>query len=71
MDVMSHCNVIYLPCYDYHFSKNRKMQKRGKLNLIGRLQLSTEHSKGEDNESIVQLRIFRVQVIIERNYKIK
>jgi len=32
------------------------------MNLIGRLQLSTERSKEEDNEGIVQLRILRVQV---------
>jgi len=38
------------------------MQKRGKINLIGRLQLSTERSREEDNQSIVQLRILRVQV---------
>ena len=44
------------------FSKNGKVQKRGKLNLIGRLQLSTEKSKEEDNEGIMQLRILRVQV---------
>lgn len=42
--------------------KNNKPQKRGKVNLIGRLQLSTEKSKEEDNESIVQLRILRTQV---------
>jgi cullin-5 len=40
------------------------MQKRGKINLIGRLQLSTERSREEDNQSIVQLRILRVQVRI-------
>lgn len=45
-------------------SKNGKVQKRGKMNLIGRLQLSTERSKEEDNEGIIQLRIFRVQVIV-------
>lgn len=43
-------------------SKNGKLQKRGKMNLIGRLQLSTERSKEEDNDGIVQLRILRVQV---------
>jgi len=43
-------------------SKNGKVQKRGKINLIGRLQLSTEKSKEEDNEGIMQLRILRVQV---------
>jgi len=32
------------------------------MNLIGRLQLSTERSKEEDNDGIVQLRILRVQV---------
>jgi len=30
--------------------------------LIGRLQLSTEKSKEEENEGIVQLRILRTQV---------
>ena len=44
------------------FSKNGKPQKRGKINLVGRLQLSTERNKEEDNEGIVQLRILRVQV---------
>lgn len=43
-------------------SKNGKVQKRGKINLIGRLQLSTEKSKEEENEGIVQLRILRTQV---------
>jgi len=42
--------------------KSNKSQKRGKINLIGRLQLSTERSREEDNEGIVQLRILRVQV---------
>jgi len=45
-------------------SKNGKLQKRGKMNLIGRLQLSTERSKEEDNDGIVQLRILRVQVSV-------
>ena len=45
-----------------NFSKTGKVQKRGKINLIGRLQLSTEKSKEEDNEGIMQLRILRVQV---------
>lgn len=51
------CNIII-----YNVRKNGKMQKRGKINLIGRLQLSTERSREEDNQSIVQLRILRVQV---------
>lgn len=49
-------------CLCHCCSKNGKLQKRGKMNLIGRLQLSTERSKEEDNDGIVQLRILRVQV---------
>ena len=41
--------------------KGGKLQKRGKVNLIGRLQLTTEKTKEEDNESIVALRILRTQ----------
>ncbi|KAG7247194.1 hypothetical protein CRUP_014975, partial [Coryphaenoides rupestris] len=36
-------------------SKNSKVQKRGKINLIGRLQLTTERMREEENEGIVQL----------------
>jgi hypothetical protein len=54
--------ILQLSFYLYFYSKNGKLQKRGKVNLVGRLQLSTERSKEEDNECIVQLRIFRVQV---------
>lgn len=51
--------------------KNGKVQKRGKMNLIGRLQLSTERSKEEDNEGIIQLRIFRVQEAIVKILKMR
>ncbi|XP_050435823.1 cullin-5 [Adelges cooleyi] len=51
--------------------KNGKLQKRGKINLIGRLQLSTERSKDEDNECIVQLRILRVQEAIIKILKMR
>ena len=44
--------------------KQGKLQKRGKINLIGRLQLTTEKTREEDNEGIVQLRILRTQVMI-------
>ena len=54
--------IAQLSLHLYFHSKNGKLQKRGKVNLVGRLQLSTERSKEEDNECIVQLRIFRVQV---------
>lgn len=46
---------------DFAILKNGKVQKRGKVNMIGRLQLSTEKAREEENEGIVQLRIFRVQ----------
>lgn len=41
------------------------------LNLIGRLQLSTERSIQEDNQSIVQLRILRVQEAIIKIMKVR
>lgn len=43
-------------------SKGGKLQRRGKINLIGRLQLTTEKTKEEDNESIIALRVLRTQV---------
>lgn len=51
--------------------KNGKIQRRGKINLIGRLQLSTERSQQEDNQSIVQLRILRTQEAIIRIMKMR
>uniref|UniRef100_T1J995 Cullin-5 n=1 Tax=Strigamia maritima TaxID=126957 RepID=T1J995_STRMM len=44
--------------------RNGKVQKRGRINLIGRLQLSTEKSQEVDNEAIVRLREFRMQEAI-------
>ena len=54
--------IIYRTLLFPHFSKGGKLQKRGKINLIGRLQLTTEKTKEEDNESIVALRVLRTQV---------
>ncbi|CAG7666144.1 unnamed protein product [Allacma fusca] len=51
--------------------KNNKVQRRGKISLIGRLQLSTERSREEDNEGIVQLRILRVQEAIIKILKMR
>ncbi|XP_071505518.1 cullin-5-like [Diadema setosum] len=51
--------------------KNGKPQKRGKINLIGRLQLSTERSAEEDKEGIVQLRILRTQEAIVKIMKMR
>ncbi|XP_012219045.1 cullin-5 isoform X2 [Linepithema humile] len=56
---------------EFTIVKNGKMQKRGKINLIGRLQLSTERSREEDNQSIVQLRILRVQEAIIKILKMR
>lgn len=55
-------STLFLMNQEFALIKNSKPQKRGKINLIGRLQLSTERSKEEDNEGIVQLRILRTQV---------
>lgn len=41
------------------------------VNLIGRLQLSTERSQQEDNQSIVQLRILRTQEAIIKIMKMR
>ncbi|CAE1156957.1 CUL5 [Acanthosepion pharaonis] len=51
--------------------KNGRPQKRGRINLVGRLQLSTEKSKEEDNEGIMQLRILRVQEAIVKIMKMR
>lgn len=51
--------------------KSNKLQARGKLSLIGRLQLTTERGREEDNESIVQLRILRVQEAIVKILKMR
>lgn len=56
---------------EFALIKNGKVQKRGKINLIGRLQLSTEKSKEEDNEGIMQLRILRVQEAIVKIMKMR
>lgn len=57
--------------HDFSLIKNGKMQKRGKVNLIGRLQLSTEKAKEEENEGIMQLRIFRTQEAIIKILKMR
>ncbi|KAJ8027302.1 Cullin-5 [Holothuria leucospilota] len=51
--------------------KNGKPQKRGKVNMIGRLQLSTDRSTDEDKEGIVQLRILRTQEAILKIMKMR
>lgn len=56
---------------EFALIKNGKPQRRGKINLIGRLQLSTERSQMEDNHSIVQLRILRTQEAIIKILKMR
>ncbi|XP_024085329.1 cullin-5 isoform X2 [Cimex lectularius] len=64
-------NTVFWINQEFALVKNGKLQKRGKINLVGRLQLSTERSKEEDNESIVQLRILRVQEAIIKILKMR
>ncbi|XP_057376986.1 cullin-5-like [Daphnia carinata] len=64
-------NTIFAVNQDFSLVKNGKVQKRGKINLIGRLQLSTEKSKEEENEGIVQLRILRTQEAIVKILKMR
>ncbi|CAP29065.1 Protein CBR-CUL-5 [Caenorhabditis briggsae] len=47
--------------HNFHLVKNGKSQQRGKVNLIGRLQLSLEANAEKEHESIVALREYRVQ----------
>ncbi|KAK7107916.1 cullin-5-like [Littorina saxatilis] len=66
-----HDGTMFWVNQEFSLIKNGKVQKRGKLNLIGRLQLSTEKSKEEDNEGIMQLRILRVQEAIVKIMKMR
>ena len=76
------CNAVQFYLYpDFHriFSllqefalvKNGKAQKRGRINLIGRLQLSTEKTREEENAGILQLRILRTQEAIIKILKMR
>lgn len=64
-------NTLFWVNQEFSVIKNGKLQKRGKINLIGRLQLSTEKSQQEDNQSIVQLRILRTQEAIIKIMKMR
>ncbi|KAL7729264.1 hypothetical protein ACLKA6_009716 [Drosophila palustris] len=64
-------NTMFYINQEFAIVKNGKSQRRGKLNLIGRLQLSTERSQQEDNQSIVQLRILRTQEAIIKIMKVR
>lgn len=54
---------------DFCLIKNDKPQSRGKLNMIGRLQLNQEPNVEDEHEEILQLRAFRVQEAIVKIMK--
>ena len=51
--------------------KGGKLQKRGKMSLIGKLQLNYEANKKEDEDAIVELRKLRVQEAIVKIMKMR
>ena len=54
--------TVFRVNHQFAVMKNGKCQRRGRVNLIGRLQLSTERAREEEAEGIVQLRVLRTQV---------
>jgi len=56
---------------DFCIVRNNKAQYRGKLNLIGRLQLSTEKNREEENQEIVFLRTERAKEAIVKIMKMR
>jgi len=64
-------NTVFWVNHDFGLIKNGKAQKRGRINLIGRLQLSTEKAREEENEGIIQLRILRTQEAIRKILKMR
>ena len=65
------CKVTHINCQDFALVKNNKVQRRGRINLIGRLQLSTEKTREEENQGILQLRILRTQEAIIKILKMR
>lgn len=64
-------NSVFWINQEFSIIKNGKPQKCGKINLIGRLQLSTERAQPEENQSIVLLRNLRTQEAIIRIMKMR
>ncbi|VDM56359.1 unnamed protein product [Angiostrongylus costaricensis] len=54
-------STMFFINHDFHLIKNGKNQLRGRINLIGRLQLSMESTASKEHEDIVALRELRVQ----------
>lgn len=55
-------NTLFWINQDFCIVRNNKAQYRGKLNLIGRLQLSTDKNREEENKEILFLRAERTKV---------
>ncbi|KAL3101325.1 hypothetical protein niasHT_028081 [Heterodera trifolii] len=55
--------------HEFCLIKNEKPQSRGKINLIGRLQLNQDAGIEQEHEEILQLRTFRVQEAIVKIMK--
>ena len=70
-NVVFYFNSFNLLSQDFAIVKNGKVQRRGRLNLIGRLQLSTEKTREEENQGILQLRILRTQEAIIKILKMR
>ncbi|CAI5450667.1 unnamed protein product [Caenorhabditis angaria] len=64
-------STVFYINHDFHLIKNGKIQLRGKVNLIGRLQLSLEANAEKEHEGIVALREFRVQEGIVKIMKMR
>lgn len=62
-------NTTFWINQDFCIVRNNKLQYRGKLNLIGRLQLSTEKNREEENKEIIFLRTERVKEAIVKILK--
>ncbi|VDK66123.1 unnamed protein product [Onchocerca ochengi] len=65
--------AMYVPglCRTFLPLLNGKEQNRGRINLIGRLQLSVETNVQEEHDDIIALRILRVQEAIVKIMKIR
>lgn len=64
-------HTLFFINHEFALVKSGKVQKRGRLNLIGRLQLNTEKSREEENEGILHLRILRTQEAIIKILKMR
>ncbi len=64
-------STVFRVNHEFAIMKNGRTQRRGRVNLIGRLQLSTERAREEEAEGIVQLRVLRTQEAIIKILKMR